>query len=49
VRASLAAATQLRLPAAGHVRIVGGSYTVRLFRELGWRGEALTVWILEHA
>jgi hypothetical protein len=49
VRASLAAATHLRLPAAGHVRIAGRRYTVRSFHELGWGREALTVWILEHA
>ena len=49
VRASLAAATQLRLPAAGNVRIARRSYVVRSFRELGWGEEALTVWMLEHA
>jgi hypothetical protein len=49
VRSSLAAATQLRLPAAGSVWIAGRSYGVRSFGESGWGGEALTVWILEHA
>lgn len=46
VRASLAAAVPVPLPAAGNVMIAGRSYAVRSFRELGWGNEALMVWIL---
>jgi hypothetical protein len=46
VRASLAAAARAQLPLSGAVRIGGRNYLVRSFRELGWGGEPLTVWIL---
>jgi hypothetical protein len=38
-----------RLPASGHVTIIGHRYAVRSFHELGWGNEPLTVWILERA
>jgi hypothetical protein len=49
VRTSLPAAAHRALPAAGSVSIAGRRYTVRSFGEIGWGGEALTVWVLERA
>ncbi len=51
VRASLGAATRVRLPASGPVTIAGRRrrYLVRSFGEVGWGAEPLTVWILEGA
>jgi hypothetical protein len=46
VRASLSAAARAQLPPAGDARIGGRNYLVRSFRELGWGGEPLTVWVL---
>ena len=46
VRESLSAAARARLPASGGVRIAGHNYLVRSFRERGWGGEPLTVWVL---
>ena len=46
VRESLSAAGRARLPASGGVRIAGHNYLVRSFRELGWGGEPLAVWVL---
>ena len=42
----LPAAANARLPSAGRVRIGGRSYDVRSFREIGFAGEPLRVWIL---
>jgi hypothetical protein len=42
----LPAAAKARLPAAGRVRIGGRAYAVRSFRETGFAGEPLRVWIL---
>jgi hypothetical protein len=47
VRVSRGAPPISRLPASGHVTIIGHRYTVRSFQELGWGNEPLTVWILE--
>jgi hypothetical protein len=47
VRTSLPSAAQVRLPSSGEVGIAGRSYLVRSFSELGWGGEALTVWVLK--
>jgi hypothetical protein len=49
VRTSLPAAAHAALPPSGSATIAGRSYAVRSFRELGWGGEALTVWVLEPA
>jgi hypothetical protein len=49
VRASPPAAARARLPLSGSATIAGRRYVVRSFRELGWGGEPLTVWILERA
>ncbi len=46
VRTTLPAAARVRLPSAGPVTIAGRSYRVRSFRVRGWKGEALTVWVL---
>jgi hypothetical protein len=43
---SLGAATQSALPASGSVTVAGRGYVVRSFRERGYDGEPLTVWIL---
>ena len=43
---SLAAAAHTGLPAAGSATIAGRVYTVRSFREPGFAGEPLEVWIL---
>jgi hypothetical protein len=49
VRTSLPAAAHAPLPDSGNATIAGRGYTVRAFRELGWGGEPLTVWILAPA
>ena len=49
VRSSLPAATPLALPPSGSVSIAGSRYAVSSFHELGWGGEALTVWMLARA
>jgi hypothetical protein len=41
-----AAAARARLPAAGTATIAGHAYVVRSFRETGYAGERLEVWIL---
>jgi hypothetical protein len=46
VESSLAAAANAALPAAGSATVAGAVYTVRSFRELGFAGEPLEVWIL---
>jgi hypothetical protein len=46
VEASLAAAADAALPASGDATIAGRAYVVRSFRERGYAGEALEVWIL---
>ena len=46
VESSLAAAASVELPASGDVTIAGRAYVVRSFRETGFAGEALEVWIL---
>jgi hypothetical protein len=46
VESSLAAATQTPLPASGEATIAGHAYGVRSFREPGYDGEALAVWVL---
>ncbi len=47
VRTSLPAAAHVPLPASGRATIASRSYLVRSFREVGWGGEPLTVWVLE--
>jgi hypothetical protein len=49
VRASRGSPPFHRLPTSGQVTIAGRRYSVRSFREVGWGGEPLTVWILEGA
>ena len=49
VRTSLPAAAHIALPQSGSVSVSGRRYTVRSFHEVGWGGEALTVWVLERA
>ena len=46
VESSLAAAADAALPASGDATIAGQVYGVRTFRETGFAGEALEVWIL---
>jgi hypothetical protein len=46
VESSLAAAAHTALPAAGTATLGGRVYTVRSFREPGYAGEPLEVWIL---
>ena len=46
VEGSLAAAAQTALPASGTVTVAGHRYVVRSFRERGYDGEPLDVWIL---
>ena len=46
VESSLAAATNTALPAAGTATVGGHGYVVRSFREPGFDGEPLEVWIL---
>jgi hypothetical protein len=46
VESSLPAAPRARLPAAGTATIAGHAYVVRSFREAGYGGERLEVWIL---
>ena len=46
VESSLPGATDTALPAAGSATIAGQSYVVRSFREVGFSGEALQVWVL---
>jgi hypothetical protein len=46
VETSLAAAADAALPASGDATIAGRAYVVRSFRERGYAGEALEVWIL---
>jgi hypothetical protein len=47
VRTSMPSAAQVRLPGSGEAGIAGRNYLVRSFSELGWGGEALTVWVLK--
>jgi hypothetical protein len=44
--ASLPALTRAPLPRSGRVRAAGAKYHVISFREPGWAGERLTVWLL---
>ena len=46
VESSLAAAAQAALPASGSVTVAGRTYKVQSFRERGYAGEELEVWIL---
>jgi hypothetical protein len=46
VESSLAAAADAALPASGDATIAGRAYVVRSFRERGYAGESLEVWIL---
>jgi hypothetical protein len=46
VETSLPAAARTALPAAGDATIAGRHYVVRSFRETGFDGKALEVWIL---
>jgi hypothetical protein len=46
VESSLAAAAGIELPVSGDATIAGRVYVVRSFRETGFAGEALEVWIL---
>jgi hypothetical protein len=46
VESSLAAAAQAPLPASGDATIAGHAYVVRSFREPGYDGESLAVWVL---
>ena len=46
VEGSLPAAAHTRLPATGSVTVAGRRYVVRSFRERGYDGEQLRVWIL---
>jgi hypothetical protein len=46
VESSLAAAARAPLPASGDATVAGRSYAVRSFREAGFGGESLEVWIL---
>jgi hypothetical protein len=48
VESSLTAATHAALPAAGTATVGGHRYTVRSFRQTGFGGEHLEVWILSH-
>jgi hypothetical protein len=43
---SLPGAAQTALPASGNATIAGQPYVVRSFREVGFGGEALQVWVL---
>jgi hypothetical protein len=43
---SLPGATETALPASGDATIAGQRYVVRSFREVGFGGEALQVWVL---
>jgi hypothetical protein len=43
---SLHGATETALPVSGHATIAGRPYLVRSFREVGFGGEALRVWVL---
>ena len=49
VESSLAAAAHAPLPAAGDATIAGQDYVVRSFRERGFGGESLAVWLLIRA
>jgi hypothetical protein len=46
VESSLAAAVHAPLPASGNTTIDGHAYVVRSFRERGFGGESLDVWVL---
>ena len=46
VESSLAAATHAALPVSGDATLAGRSYVVRSFREPGYAGESLEVWVL---
>jgi hypothetical protein len=46
VESSLLGATDTPLPASGSATIAGRSYVVRSFREVGFGGESLEVWVL---
>ena len=46
VETSLPAAVQAALPVAGSATVAGHAYVVRSFRETGFGGESLEVWIL---
>jgi hypothetical protein len=46
VESSLAAAARAPLPASGDATIAGQDYVVRSFRERGFGGESLEVWLL---
>ena len=46
VESSLPGATDTVLPASGNAAIAGQSYVVRSFREVGFGGESLQVWVL---
>jgi hypothetical protein len=46
VESSLAAAVHASLPASGTATIAGHAYVVRSFRERGFGGESLDVWVL---
>ena len=46
VETSLPTAAHVALPATGAVTVAGHAYVVRSFRESGFGGEALEVWIL---
>jgi hypothetical protein len=47
--ASLPAATHAVLPRSGRVRVAGRGYDAVSFREPGWAGERLTIWLLSPA
>jgi hypothetical protein len=46
VESSLPGATHTALPASGSATIAGRGYVVRSFREVGFGGESLQVWVL---
>ena len=46
VESSLAGAAGAELPPSGDATVAGRAYVVRSFRERGYAGESLTVWIL---
>jgi hypothetical protein len=46
VESSLPGATEAALPASGAAAVAGQPYVVRSFREAGFGGEALEVWVL---
>jgi hypothetical protein len=46
VESSLPGATEAALPASGAAAVAGQPYVVRSFREAGFGGEALDVWVL---